>query len=313
MAAELLHAPLRGAYCDLSELTAARFAAQHLQWRQLRRARALQSGMRRSALRGRGLEFEEVRAYQAGDDVRTIDWRVTARSGRAFTKLFREERERPLLLAVDQRQPMYFGSRYCLKAKLAAWLGAVLAWRGIDEGDRVGGLVFGNDARRDIRPRRNRRTVLAWLQALHEFNHRLDHHTLLDDAAGSLQAALTNLERIARPGSSVVLISDLSGADQLPLAERLSRIARHCETTVILVADPLEQELPPPGQYGVTDGRQRLLIDTGDAELRARFAAAAEARHRALRQTLASIGVPLLSAATSLPPLAGLTQPRVHA
>lgn len=313
MTADLLHEPLRGAYCDLTELTAARFSARHLQWRQLRRAQALQSGARRSAVRGRGLEFEEVRAYQPGDDIRTIDWRVTARSDRVFTKLFREERERPLLLAVDQRQPMYFGSRCCFKSKLAAWLGAVIAWHGLDEGDRVGGLIFGNDGRHDIRPRRSRRTLLAWLQALHQFNQRLHRDSRLDDAAGSLQAALSNLERIARPGSSVVLISDLSGADELPLAERLIRIARHCEVTVIRVDDPLERELPPPGRYGITDSRQRLLIDTGDAQLRARFASAAQSQRLALQQTLARIGVPMLQVSTDLPPLAALTPPRQRA
>ncbi|HSB97975.1 MAG TPA: DUF58 domain-containing protein, partial [Spongiibacteraceae bacterium] len=139
--------PLHGAYCDLAELTAARLAADGLGLQSLKRAHSPLFGELRANLRGRGLEFEEVRSYQAGDDVRNIDWRVTARTGRPFTKLFREERERPSLLVIDQRQPMFFGSRTCFKAKLAAYYGALLAWAALQQGDRIGGLIIGNNER----------------------------------------------------------------------------------------------------------------------------------------------------------------------
>src|SRR5689334_18156294 len=148
---------LRGAYCELTELTGARFAASDWLLQHTRLATRELTGRMRTSLRGRGLEFEEVRAYQPGDDVRAIDWRVTARSGRTFTKLFREEREKPLLIVVDQRQPMFFGSTHCFKSKLAAYLGALLAWSGLEQGDRIGGLIIGNSERREIRPRRTRK------------------------------------------------------------------------------------------------------------------------------------------------------------
>src|SRR5690606_21478103 len=150
------------------------------------------------------LEFEEVRAYQAGDDIRSIDWRVTARSGRPYTKLFREERERPLLLAVDQRQAMFFGSRTCFKSALAAYLGALIAWAALAGGDRIGGVVFGNDARAELRPRHTRATAMAWLQHLHDFNHRLHADTRATATAGAtLAGALAGLRRRPRPGTPV--------------------------------------------------------------------------------------------------------------
>jgi uncharacterized protein (DUF58 family) len=307
MALNPLLTPLHGAYCDLAELTGAHFAARDLQLRQLRRALSQLTGASRSSLRGRGLEFEEVRAYQAGDDIRAIDWRVTARSDRPFTKLFREERERPLLLLADQRQPMFFGSHCCFKAKLAAYLGALLAWSGLLGGDRVGGLVLGNAGHHEIRPRRTRKTVMAWLNALHAFNHQLRRDTGLQrGSTESLVAALTDLRRSARPGSAIYLISDFSGAEHPRAQEQLSRLARHCELTALFIYDPLERELPPPGLYTVTDGSARSVLDSADAALRARHRDAFEQRRQTLRQQFTALAVPLLEIATTQPPLAAL-------
>jgi uncharacterized protein (DUF58 family) len=302
-----LFQPLHGAYCDLAELTGARFAAREVQLQRLRRALSQMSGANRSSLRGRGLEFEEVRAYQAGDDVRAIDWRVTARSGRPFTKLFREERERPLLIVADQRQPMFFGSRHCFKSKLAAYLGALLAWSGLQDNDRIGGLVLGNAGHHEIRPRHTRKTAMAWLNALHDYNGRLNRQTQLQRGTSeSLVAALTDLRRIARPGSAIYLLSDFAGAEQAQAHEQLYRLARHCDITALFICDPLEQELPPPGQYTVTDGAQRCTLDSGIAELRARHREAFAMRRDTLRQQLGAMAIPLLEIATNQPPLAAL-------
>jgi uncharacterized protein (DUF58 family) len=304
-----LREPLRGAYCDLAELTGARFAAREVELRKLRRALSQMSGANRSAVRGRGLEFEEVRAYQAGDDVRSIDWRVTARSGRPFTKLFREERERPLLIVADQRQPMFFGSRYGFKSKLAAYLGALLAWAGLQDNDRVGGLVIGNERHHEIRPRRTRKAIMAWLSALHEFNHQLQRDTRLSRGADtSLIEALTDLRRIARPGSAIYLLSDFSGMENPRAHEQLYQLARHCEITALFVYDDLEQELPPPGQYTVTDGAQRLTLDTGDTKLRAFHRDYFEQHRQTVRQQLGGLSIPLLEVNTAQPPLAALAR-----
>ena len=302
-ARNLLEQPLRGAYCELAELTGARLLASDWLLRARQRARAQLLGGARSSLRGRGLEFEEVRAYQAGDDVRTIDWRVTARSGRPFTKLFREEREKPLLIVVDQRQPMFFGSRHCFKSKLAAYLGALLAWSGLEQGDRIGGLIFGNRECREIRPRRTRKTAMTWLNALQTFNAQLQRDTQLPDAQQSLLDALGNLRRIAKPGSTIYLLSDFCGCEHPQVREHLHALARHCEIHALFIFDPLERELPPPALYAVTDGAARVTLDSGDTQLRRIHRLAFEQHLQCVAHMLQSLGIPLLEISTDEPPL----------
>ncbi len=127
-----------------------------------------QWGANRSVYRGRGMEFAESRLYQPGDDVKSIDWRVTARTGQTHTKLFQEERERPIVILTDMRAMMQFGTRNRFKSNLAAEVAAMMAWTGHDGGDRVGGLVMTRDGLRDFPAARTRRSVLGLLEALSE-------------------------------------------------------------------------------------------------------------------------------------------------
>lgn len=128
--------------------------------------RALQSGQYLSAFKGRGMEFDETRPYAQGDDVRHLDWRVTARTGKPHTKLFREERERPVLLSVDYRASMRFATRGMFKSVMAARLAALVAWSALRHGDRIGGQIFSEAGRRELRPEHGQRAVLRWLEAL---------------------------------------------------------------------------------------------------------------------------------------------------
>jgi uncharacterized protein (DUF58 family) len=301
---------LRGAYIELAQLTGARFAVDELALSKKLRARGAIAGTHHSRARGRGLEFEEVRAYQAGDDIRAIDWRVTARSGRPFTKLFREERERPLLLLVDQRAPMFFGSRTCFKSVTAAWLGAAIAWAGLHGGDRIGGIVPGVDATRELRPRHTRSGITAWLRALHEANRALGLHapanTREGDAETAFGRALADLRRSARPGSAIVLISDFDGAHSEFAREQLYRLAQHNTLSAIQVYDPLEAELPPPARYTITDGTRRLALDSGDATLRAQHRRHFADNTQTLRALFGSLGAQFAQISTSEPPLRAL-------
>ncbi len=301
----LQHAP-RGAYVALAELMALRFAAGQLELWRRKRALSLLVGPNKSSFRGRGIDFEEVRNYQAGDDIRTIDWRVTARTGTAHTKLFREERERPVLLVIDQRNSLFFGSRNCFKSVLAAHIAALLAWAALANGDRVGALLFNDSRHREIRPRRSRRTVLAILSELADFNHALP----LADAAATETFAdmLGKLRRVARPGSSVYLISDFQGADD-PLAQKhLFQLAQHVEITGIGCRDRLESELPQNGLYAVTNGQERAQLSTADPSLQRDFHAQAVARWSGIAESLQRVGIPLLALTTEQAPFAELQQ-----
>ncbi len=292
--------PARGAYTDLPALIALRFPASKL--RLTRRSRALSNlaGPNKSNFRGRGIDFEEVRSYQPGDDIRTIDWRVTARTGDAHTKLFREERERPVLVVTDQRNSMFFGSHHCCKSVLAAQLGALLAWSALQGNDRVGGLVFNDSGHRDVRPRRSRKHVLALLSLIGEYNNLLP--LAQADSGNSFARMLQNLRRIARPGSSIYIVSDFLGATGEGAREQLFELAKHTEITALRCTDPLETELPRGGYYTVTDGRSRYGLNTADRALRQRFAQQVEHDREQLSADLRRLGIPLLQASTGTPP-----------
>ncbi|WP_101760421.1 DUF58 domain-containing protein [Oceanicoccus sp. KOV_DT_Chl] len=304
-----LEQTLTGAYIALDELIGCRFTAKDLKLQQRRKALSLLAGPNKTNFRGRGLDFAEVRAYQPGDDIRTIDWRVTARSGQAYTKLFEEERERPSLVVVDQRQAMFFGSQTCFKSVTACYLGALMVWAGLQNNDRVGGLVFTDHAHQEIKPRRSRQSALSLIHLMQQYNQMLNRDTGLDtEPAVSLEESLVELRRIAKPGSAIYIISDFAGFDQGNAAKQLYQLSRHCEVTALYIYDPLEQQLPPPGQYTVTDGQQRSVIHTGGTQLRQRYADDFAQRQQQLQQQLGKLGIPMIEIGTEQAPLQRLLQ-----
>lgn len=291
--------PASGAYADLADLIALRFPARQLRLGHRSRALSLLAGPNKSNFRGRGIDFEEVRNYQPGDDIRTIDWRVTARTGQAHTKMFREERERPVIVAVDQRNSMFFGSRHCFKSVLATQLAALLCWSALENGDRVGGLVFNDRDHRDVRPRRSRKTVLGLFSELLRYNQALP---VQDAGENDFSEVLAKLRRVARPGTSVYLVSDFYGFEEGPAAEQLYQLAQHTEITAIQCSDPLEHDLPRAGNYVVTDGDRRIGLNTAARVLRKRYRDEDEARRSYLYGELRRLGIPLLDASTNTSP-----------
>lgn len=295
---------LSGAYIALEDLVSARFAAKNIKLQQRRNALSLLSGPKKTSFRGRGIDFEEVRAYQPGDDIRTIDWRVTARTGSAYTKLFREERERPVLIVSDQRQGMFFGSQTCFKSVTACYLSMLIAWSALQNNDRVGGLVHGNHGHREVRPRRNRQSVLALASHLHSFNRQLNRESGLSlSNEESLSQTLIEVRRVARPGNAVFLIGDFAGFNEQDHLKHLHQLTRHCEITALFVYDPLEQELPPPGQYMISDGRQKALIDTSGRQQRQLYTEHFNQRRQRLQQHFGRVGIPMMDVATTDAPL----------
>ena len=292
--------PARGAYAELADLIALRFPARQLRITRKSRALSVLAGPNKSNFRGRGIDFEEVRSYQPGDDIRTIDWRVTARTGSAHTKIFREERERPVLVVVDQRNSMFFGSSHCFKSVIAAQLASLLAWSALDNGERVGGLVFNDSQHREIRPRRSRKNVLALISQLEAYNRLLPQPE--PPSGHNFADMLANLRRIARPGSSLFLISDFRGADEEHAQEHLYQLAQHTEITALACSDPLETQLPRAGRYAVTDGVERSELATADKRLRTSYQQHAEQRAQTLGQNLQRLGIPLLRASTDQAP-----------
>jgi uncharacterized protein (DUF58 family) len=265
-AARAAPSQLRGATVSVDDLIALRGAKLPLRIAR-NPAHAQYSGNRLSRLRGRGVDFAEVRLYQPGDDVRAIDWRVTARKAKPHTKVYREERERPTLIVVDQSRAMFFGSRVRMKSVAAAECAALLAWHAVDGGDRVGGLVYDDTGERAVKPLRSARAVVRLLGHIASSNSRLPATAARPRTSRRLPSVLTHLVRVARNGHRIYLISDFDGFD-VDDERQIGRLARHNSLVLIHVSDPLERELPPPDRYTVTDGAVRTILSTADTRAR---------------------------------------------
>ena len=243
------------------------------------------SGNYLSRSKGRGMEFDEVRHYQNGDDIRAIDWRVTARTGKTHTKLFREEVERPVLVVTDLSHSMLFGSQLLFKSVQAAHLAALVTWHARGRGDRIGGIVFNQDKHTELKPRSRKEGVLHYLHnlvATHQHTLEIENNNAaaLSNNKDAQQQIFTafeencaRLRKLARPGSLVYLITDGDHVNQESI-RHLSHISRHCELVICLISDPLEHNLPSSKQkmsVAVTDGQSRQQLLIGDSASSAKY------------------------------------------
>ncbi len=266
---------------------------------------SLLSGRHASRLRGRGLAFEELRHYAQGDDVRTIDWKATARLRKPHVRVYAEERERPVLLVVDQRSPMFFGSRRAMKSVAAAELAALATWRTLQAGDRVGGIIFGDNEVIDLRPQRSQ---TAGLRLLHEVT-RLNQALAEGPAASGDIGINTALEAAARRANHdhlVVVISDLDGADED--TQRLAtRLAAHNDVLIVAVYDPLGASLwNHPGMVAST--REGLLPLPAGSGFPADFQQQFTDLLDRWREIFRALQVPVLPISTATPPAGQLRE-----
>jgi uncharacterized protein (DUF58 family) len=252
-----------GVSLNQKELLACQNIAKALPQRRTN-ARAALAGHRASNIKGRGMEFAEVRHYQSGDDVRTIDWRVTARTGKVHTKLFVEERERPVLLLLDLSHSLYFGSSLMLQAVQAAHLATTLGWSAIAHGDRLGALIACEQQHIELKPRSRQTAMMALISAIQTLHQQqLDGLSQPQNEPEHLLRACQRLRRIAKPGALIWIISD--GTHFTPQCQApLSELRRHCDIGAFLISDPLRQgEVPLPAQFQlpVKDGDQELILN----------------------------------------------------
>lgn len=264
-------------------------------------------GVHLSRFRGRGMEYDESRPYAPGDDVRHLDWRVTARTGRAHTKVFCEETERPVLIWLDLRASMRFASRGYYKAVQAVRAAALLAWAAWQHGDRIGCIAFGDTSHHELRPRRGQAALLRLLRywaGAWDVEASVPGSAAGTDSAG---AALARLARVVRPGSLLFLAGDFRGLSRADEA-RLGELSRHSELLAMLCYDPLEQRLPPPGTYCMSDGLREVELVAGGAEMARRYRMRFERRRDRLRRILLRGGGRLLECATQHDPVAILQQ-----
>ena len=280
----------------VEELIALQGDARRLTLSGSQAARTPLAGQHRSRFRGRGMDYQESRSYQAGDDIRNMDWRVTARTDRPHTKLFQEERERPVIVCVDLAPRLFFATRGCLKSVVAAHAATLLGWSAVAHGDRVGALVF-NRGNHELKPRAGHRAVLALIQLLVSTTEPLGGDRMQTDEQGS-NAALARLVRVVRPGSLVFVISDFFLFD-VDVASQLSRLRRHNDVVALQIADPIEIDAPPPGRYAIRDADGERVLDLRSARARHQYEQHFERQREHLENELRQVGVPLIRLLTT--------------
>ena len=249
--------------------------------------------------KGRGMEFDEARHYQPGDDIRAIDWRVTARTGKTHTKLYREEKERPIFILADLSSSMYFGTQLLYKSVQVAHLTSLIAWAARDRGDRIGGLIFNQDQHLEFKPLTRQKAVLSFLHGLMEL-HSPERQI---KQQMSFADACSRLRRLARPGSLVFLLSDFQQLDEAS-KQHLSRLSRHCEIIAYAISDPFEHELPKvkiPQQVAVTDGLSQQTLTLGEKQVAEMYQQQHEAGFAKIETTLKQCKAQIIPISAALP------------
>ncbi|MCW8332629.1 DUF58 domain-containing protein [Vibrio paucivorans] len=251
------------AYVELAELYKLQFKAQKLNLTTNQTINSLLNGAHPSRLRGRGLNFEELKQYQVGDDIRTMDWKVTMRTGKPHVKVFSEEKDRAVYVLVDQRQSMLFGSQYKMKSVIAAELSALLGWISLTAGDRVGGVSFTDNQQMLFKPSRSKNDFSRFLRKLVEHNHMLKVGKSAVSLSDSLNQPLKTIANLQTKNSLIVLISDGRGWDDRT-TKYVKALSQQNELVVAHVTDPLELELPTHTYSVVSDGQSQFEVDLSE-------------------------------------------------
>jgi len=224
--------------------------------------RSGRNGQYVSPFKGRGMEFDEVRLYQQGDDIRHVDWRITARTGEAYSKIFREERCRPVLVCVDYRQSMFFATRGAFKSVQAAHIAALLAWAALKQSDQIGGVLFSEHHHDELRPHLGRKAAMHLLQRLSDTQYWQQKRQAIpaEQSALAMQEALHRLHQAAHAGSLIIILSDFRYMNEQSY-KHLSLLARHHDIIAAFMHDSLEQQLPSKGFLQASDGVQQFSFD----------------------------------------------------
>lgn len=295
--------PAPHVYATVEELIGLEAAAHDFSFLRKQPVNRLLAGRHASHTRGRGLSFEELRDYLPGDDIRTIDWRVTARAGKPFVRVYDEEKDRPALIVVDQRLNMFFGSRLAMKSVAAAQAAALSAWRIMNLGDRVGGFVFNDSAVDEIRPHRSREAVIVLAGQIAKRNAELNVSGTIARNQGQLDRVLGAVANTARHDHLIIVISDFDGHGQTT-RDLLLKLAVSNDVLAIVVYDPFLLELPTTGEMVVSAGGLQAELPFGHSRVRGGITDFANQRGRELLSWQKELGLPmlLLSAAEETAP-----------
>jgi len=281
-----------GVYTNLDDLIRIQFKARNFSFLPQQPVSSILSGRYASRLRGRGLNFEEIRRYLPGDDIRTMDWKVTARTRIPHVRVYTEEKDRAVVLIVDQRVNMFFGTRDKVKSVTAAELAALGAWRAVDVGDRVGAVVFNDTEIVDVRPQRSQQTVMSILGTIVRMNHALQADIQAEPSPDMLNRALEKALQLVPHDALVVMISDYFGVDE-QTEQLTAQMAEHNDVLALLVHDPIRLQ-PAEQQVTVSDGSLQMEINFADKRVREKLAENYYEEQQYITHFLQKLAAPLL-------------------
>jgi len=291
-----------GVYVSLAQLVALQDRARGFSFLPQQPARSLLAGRHASRVRGRGLDFEELRSYRQGDDPRTIDWRVTQRTRKPHVRFYSEERSRPAMVVLDQRIAMFFGTRLLMKSVAAAEIAAAAAWQLVHGGDRLGGIVFNDSSVEVIKPSSRRDNVTRLLGTVAEMNQALHAELSLKSRSGALNQVLEQLSRMVGHDYTLIVVSDFEGADQ-QTPELLARLSVHNDVICALVFDPSAVEPADLGAVVVSDGELQVELELDKPATQARMRQFFEERMQTILSWQQSHGVTVLPISSGDDPL----------
>lgn len=291
---------MNGVYTDLNSLVRLKHKARGFSFLPKQPIRSLLSGRHASKLRGRGLNFEEIRQYRPGDDIRSIDWKITARTGKPHTRIYTEEKDHPAILIVDQRIGMFFGSKLLMKSVVAAELASLAAWRILDTGDRVGAFIFNDSELKEVKPHRSEKTIMHILKSVVGLNNALKASSNEVAKGNRLNEVLQIASKSISHDALVIIISDMRGADD-NTKKIVTNLSNHNNVLVGLVADPLEEDFPDAGKLLATDLGKQIEFDSGKPDFQAAFEREYAQRLDRGKKLLISRQIPLLKIMTDQP------------
>lgn len=255
-------------YADFDDLMAMKRYAELIRFSGAQRSKGVDSGDIKSAFRGRGVEMEEIREYSFGDDIRDIDWRITARKLSPYTKVYEEERNREVWVWLDLSPIMTFGTRKELKSVSAAKLAALLGWASMYNKDRFGCVIFDGQKSLMFKPQRNQGYVAAICRKIAEVGKDSLYNAINDEA--ERLKSLKMMQTSMRKGASVFIISSLKLWNE-HYQKEFAQLSKQAQLFMMNVYDVLEEKAPAAGQYLAEYGNERLLINTENKKYRQEY------------------------------------------
>ena len=253
---------IEGVFLEIDDLIKYSFIARNIHLRKSSKVNSIMAGRHASKLRGRGMDFEESRAYVNGDDIRNIDWRVTAKLQKTYTKVFQEEKEHPAVIVTDLSKSMFFGSKKNMKSVCASQITALMAYKLSSDGDRVGGIVIKDDSVEMVKPKRDKKSLLHFLDKVVEANNELATVEFEKSLKASQVKVFEQLHNLISHDYTVVVISDFKRYDSL-VTQRLLDLSVHNDVIIFKIYDELEKSIPEE-LIALSDGENQIEINGKD-------------------------------------------------